>query len=132
MVNKLELNPTDARFQYNPGDTIVTADITVIAKDGRLYNTKPSIILNNHNDRPQDDTVTSQSLIFHFSNFADIQKKKVGISIKESSAVLDYITIKVYQFPNINILWIGILVMVIGTIMSLVRRVKMLRNSRVA
>ncbi len=130
VLNKLELNPADNRFQYNPNDTIIAADITVISKTGSIYKAKPAIMLNRDNQQQMEDTLTSLGLVFRFNSFADIQNKKLGIGVKESSAMLDYITIKAYEFPNINILWLGIMVTVIGTVMSMVRRILLLRKSK--
>ncbi len=51
------------------------------------------------------------------------------IGVRESSAVLDFVTLKAYEFPFINVLWLGILVMVVGIVMSIVQRVKQLARS---
>jgi cytochrome c-type biogenesis protein CcmF len=40
--------------------------------------------------------------------------------------------LKVYQFPFINLLWLGILVMITGLTMSIFRRVKLNRSLRTA
>jgi cytochrome c-type biogenesis protein CcmF len=44
--------------------------------------------------------------------------------VKETGNITDLLTLKVYEFPMINILWLGIVVMVVGLIMSIVQRVK--------
>ncbi len=54
------------------------------------------------------------------------------MGVKESSSVLDFVTLKAYEFPFINVLWLGILVMVAGILMSMVQRIKQLRRVAVA
>jgi cytochrome c-type biogenesis protein CcmF len=128
VVNQLELNPQEAKFANYAKDTLLAADITVISKDGRLYKTKPAFRLKGNQLEMMPDTVISQSLVFNLVKPGDVQKQEVEIGIKESSGILDFITLKVYEFPAINVLWIGILVTVIGTFMSIVRRVQLMRK----
>jgi cytochrome c-type biogenesis protein CcmF len=72
----------------------------------------------------------SQSLVFSLIKPGDIQKREVEIGIKESSAILDFLTLKVYEFPWINILWLGVVVVTIGFIMAIIRRVKLSRSAK--
>jgi cytochrome c-type biogenesis protein CcmF len=50
------------------------------------------------------------------------------MGVKESGAITDLITLKVYEFPMINVLWLGVIVMVIGFVMSIIQRYKTLKN----
>jgi cytochrome c-type biogenesis protein CcmF len=54
----------------------------------------------------------------------------VELGVKESGAIMQYVTLKAYKFPMINILWLGTIIMVIGLLMSAVRRVQMNRSFR--
>jgi cytochrome c-type biogenesis protein CcmF len=128
VVNKLELNPQDAKFGSNANDTLLAADITVISKDGRLYKSKPAFRLRGNQLEMLPDTLMSQSLVFALIKPGNLEKKEVEIGIKESNAILDFITLKVYEFPAINVLWLGIIVTVIGIIMSIVRRVQLMQR----
>ncbi len=132
VVNGLELNPKGGRFDAFAGDTILAADITVISKDGRLYKSKPAFRLKGTQLALMYDTVMSQSLVFSLVRPGDLQKREVEIGIKESSAVLDFLTLKVYEFPWINILWLGVIVMVVGFGMAIVRRVQLMNRSQKA
>jgi cytochrome c-type biogenesis protein CcmF len=67
--------------------------------------------------------VVSQSLVLKF-NTVDPKTGTLQIGVKESAAITDLITLKVYEFPMINVLWLGVVVMVIGFIMSIIQRVK--------
>ena len=129
VVKQLILNPPDKKFEAYAGDTIVAADISVISKDGRQYKGMPAFRLKGNQLEMLPDTVLSQSLVFTLIRPGDLEKKEVEIGVKESSAILDFITLKVYEFPWINILWLGIVVMMVGFSMAIVRRVKMMQRS---
>ena len=65
-----------------------------------------------------------KALLYDLINLADADSGKIELGIKEDKSIQDIITLKVYQFPFINVLWIGIVIMVIGFIMSIVQRVR--------
>jgi cytochrome c-type biogenesis protein CcmF len=54
----------------------------------------------------------------------DQKTGKLEIGVKESGSITDLITLKVYEFPMINVLWLGVVVMVIGFVMSIYQRVR--------
>jgi cytochrome c-type biogenesis protein CcmF len=62
-----------------------------------------------------------------------VQLQKVAgrnaeLGVKENDGILEYITLKAYKFPFINLLWLGTLVMVTGFMISVVRRVQLARR----
>ena len=74
--------------------------------------------------RELPDTVKSQSIAIRFNKITDQNTGKFEIGIRESTAISDLITLKVYEFPMINVLWIGIVVMTIGFGMAIYQRLK--------
>jgi cytochrome c-type biogenesis protein CcmF len=70
------------------------------------------------------DTLYSQGLAIQFTNVAP--DKHLEISVKESSRLTPFLALKVLQFPFINLVWLGTIIMIIGFVMSVVRRVKLL------
>jgi cytochrome c-type biogenesis protein CcmF len=46
------------------------------------------------------------------------------IGIKEPRTVQDFLTLKVYKFPFINLLWLGTIIMAVGFVISMVRRIQ--------
>jgi cytochrome c-type biogenesis protein CcmF len=123
-LNNLQLNPTDQRFRFTPADTVFIADVTVISKEGNRYKARPGFRLRNNQLEMLPDTVMSQSLVFNLNKLVDAEKREVELSIKESDAILDFITLKVYEFPQINLLWIGVVITVLGFGMSMVQRIR--------
>lgn len=124
ILHKVSVNPPEQKAKILPGETALFLDMTVISKDGRRYPVTPGIALQGMQLRSLPDSVVSQSLVLKFNKVLDQNTGKLEIGVKESGAITDLITLKVYEFPMINVLWLGVVVMVIGFGMSIVQRVK--------
>jgi cytochrome c-type biogenesis protein CcmF len=129
VLNKVSVNPSEQAALYNQGETALFLDIAVLSKDGRRYTAMPGIAVTGNEFRPIPDTVTAQSLILKFNKVKDEKKGLLEIGIKESGAITDLITLKVYEFPMINVLWLGIVIMVIGFVMSIIQRNRQSKNT---
>ncbi|HYM94006.1 MAG TPA: cytochrome c biogenesis protein CcsA [Chitinophagaceae bacterium] len=106
-------------------DSTVKGSVAVIkvhSKNNSTYTAQPLLISQKGNLFSFPDTVTSESLVFALNK---IEGEKVDMGVKESGNVLQYVTLKAYKFPFINILWLGIIIMVTGIIMSMVRRIRL-------
>ncbi len=128
ILNKVSKNPEAMKGKFNEGESALFLDMTVISKDGRRYAANPGVALNGMNLRELPDTVLAQSLVVKFNKVVDEKTGKLEIGIKESGAITDLITLKVYEFPMINILWLGVVIMVIGFFMSIFQRIKTARR----
>ena len=96
--------------------------LAVISKDGNKYEMNPKVALVGTNPVMIPDTLLAQSLVINFNKLIDPEKNKFEIAIKESKQVTELVTLKVYEFTMINILWMGIIIMVIGFLMSMKQR----------
>ena len=125
VLNKVVVNPSDFKRQVNAGETAVMLDMTVFSKDGRRYPVTPGFAVNmaDSSFRNLPDTVIAQSLIVRFDKLGE-DSGKMQIGIKETQNLNDLMTLKVYDFPFIATVWFGIIIMVIGLLMSLVQRVR--------
>ena len=110
-----------------PDDKVYTATIKVFSKNNTSYTSKPFLIDKGGSLYPVQDTVTSENLIFQL-NKADDNAAELGV--RESNTIMQYITLKAYKFPFINLLWAGVIIMVAGIIISIVRRVQLNRSGR--
>lgn len=132
VLNKVQVNPAEQQHKYKAGETALFLDISILSKAGSRYRAMPGMAIAGNNFRAITDTVHSQSLILSFNKVRDEKKGLLEIGIKESGAVTDLLTLKVYEFPMINILWLGIVVMVVGFVMSIIQRTKKSGPLRVA
>ncbi len=124
VLNGVIVNPADQRMRYASDETALFLDMTVISKEGKQYSAYPGIAIKGQKEMRQiADTVLSQSLIIQFNKVIDQKEGKLEIGIKETGNITDLLTLKVYEFPAINVLWLGILVMVIGFVMSIIQRI---------
>jgi cytochrome c-type biogenesis protein CcmF len=97
------------------GDSVFAANLTVYAKDSSRYKANPVLLIRGNNLIPVADTVLSQSLVVAF---VGAEQDGIKLGVKESNSILQYVTLKAYQFPAINVLWLGIVVMVIGFMLA--------------
>ena len=58
------------------------------------------------------DTLFAQNLAVELGSV--MNNKKIQILAKESSDLVPFVPLKVYMLPQINLVWIGILIMMTG------------------
>lgn len=102
-------------------DSAWLSEVKVFAKDGREFTVQPAFLIKDNQPSIKQDTVISQSLIIKLERG---ESGKMELGVKESGAVMRYITLKAYKFPYINVLWLGTIVMFIGFMMSMVYRLR--------
>ncbi|MEP6948598.1 MAG: cytochrome c biogenesis protein CcsA [Ginsengibacter sp.] len=122
VLNEILKNPNNERFHFNPSDTALVADISVYSRDSTKYKAWPALAIINRQINYIDDTVVRQNLYINLAGVATNRKFKIGV--KESDTLTDFITLKAYIFPYINLVWAGLLIMACGFIVSIGRRVK--------
>jgi len=110
-----------------PDDKVYTATIKVFSKNNTSYTSKPFLVDKGGSLYPIQDTVTSENLIFQLNKAND---NSAELGVKESNTIMQYITLKAYKFPFINLLWAGVIIMVTGIVISIVRRVQLNRSGR--
>jgi cytochrome c-type biogenesis protein CcmF len=129
VLKSVSVNPATKKDLLLPGETALFLNVDVTARDGRKYSAMPGIAIDNSSIRQISDTVVAQSLVLQFNKVIDQDKGVLQMGVKESGAITDLITLKVYEFPMINILWLGVIVMVVGFVMSIIQRYKALKNN---
>ena len=122
ILNKIEKSTDSLDKKLLPGEVGIGMNITVISKDGMRYKAMPVVAVKDSSLRNIADTVVAQSLILRFDKLAEDGKIELGI--KEDKSIQDIITLKVYQFPFVSILWIGIIIMIAGFLISMVQRIR--------
>ncbi len=120
-LNRVVPNPSNDRYRFTPVDTALMADLTVTTKEGLTYPAMPVFYVKDNQAKFVVDTIYAQNMAIGFSRV--LNNKKIEIQVKESRKLVPFVALKVYEFPFINVLWLGIFVMITGFIMSVVRRV---------
>ena len=99
------------------------ASVTVVSRDSMRYHAMPLLYIKNNEAHYIADTVFAQNLALVLGKVSD--KNRIELRVKESSGMVPFVALKVYEFPQINVLWIGTIIMIIGFVMSIVRRAKL-------
>ncbi len=120
ILNKVIKNPVNERYQFKPTDVALMADITVIGKDSARYKAMPVLQVDDFGVVHNDDTLYAQNLFLRFSGVSENRKIKIGI--KQSDSMIDFVTVKSYVFPYINLVWLGLIIMATGLIISMIKR----------
>jgi len=128
VLDRVTVNPSDESHKFTSKDTAIMAELSVTAIDGRKAGAKPVYYLKNNQAHYVLDTVLSQGLAIGLSRVVD--SRHIEISVKESNRLTPFVALKVLQFPYINLVWVGTVLMISGFIMSIFRRIKTLSKSR--
>jgi cytochrome c-type biogenesis protein CcmF len=121
VLNKVIKNPESNKFKIIPKGPSVMADISITTLDSQHYKAFPMLLIDSNAIRQADDTVYAQNLFVQFAGVTTDQRK-IKIGIKESDKMIDFVTLKAYIFPYINLVWIGLILMAVGFVMSIIRR----------
>jgi cytochrome c-type biogenesis protein CcmF len=122
VLNSILKNPDNERFHFTPNDTALVADISVYGQDSSKSKAYPALTISNQQINYINDTLIRRNLYFSLLGLAKDNKFKIGI--KESENLTDFITLKAYVFPYINLVWAGLLIMAGGFVISIGRRAK--------
>ena len=121
VLNKIVKNPVNERYHFNENDVALMADITVVNKDSMRYKAMPVLQVDNYGIiLNTDDTLYGQNLMLRFAGITE--GKKMNIGIKEIDKMTDFVTVKSYVFPYINLVWLGLIIMAVGLVMSMIKR----------
>ena len=121
VLDEVVKNPATNKFKIHLIGPAVAAHLTITDNDKEQYKAAPMILIDSMGINQVDDTVYAQNLYIKFAGVSSDQKK-IKIGVKESDKMIDFVTLKAYIFPYINLVWIGLVVMAIGLIMSMIRR----------
>ena len=121
-LKKVEKNPANSKYKFGENDIALQAEIQFVSKDSMHFDAYPMIIADSLGILQIDDTVYAQNLFVKFAGVSDNHKIKIGI--KESEQLIDFVTVKSYVFPYINLVWLGLIIMAMGLLMSAVFRTK--------
>ena len=102
-------------------DSAWLSELTVYSKEGRKFPATPAYFIKDGGASGKTDTIMEQNIVLALNKQPS---GAVELGIKESNAVMRYITLKAYRFPWINLLWLGTVIMVIGFMISMYFRIK--------
>jgi cytochrome c-type biogenesis protein CcmF len=129
ILDKVSVNPAKSKYTIAPSDTMIVADLTVVANNRTTYKAQPAISWKGVDSRFIFDTLFAENLALGFTS-VDYKAGTFELQVKESAKMVPFVALKVYEFPQINLLWIGTVVMVIGFFMSMLYRIRLYYKKR--
>jgi cytochrome c-type biogenesis protein CcmF len=123
ILDSLSTRFDKAAYKLQKDDIAVIANLRLLDVR-KTYQAKPIYIIRNNSIEPQLAKVDDLGLQFMFWKVIP-ESGKVEISLQEKKVnKRDFIVMQALVFPYINILWGGCIIMIIGTILAVVERVK--------
>lgn len=113
----------EPRYEQQTGNLSVKARLTVYDLTKEVGHLSPVYAIENNSYQSfQEDTLKSMGLYARFVKVLPDQNA-VELQIRQTNPKDDYIVLKAILFPYINVLWLGIVVMVIGFFLSMYNRI---------
>lgn len=110
-------------IELKPTDVAIGAKLNIVS-NGKTYTAEPIYMIRNNNAFDFARKVDDAGLKFRFTKVIP-QENKVEITVyQQRESDKKYIVMRAIQFPFVNLLWAGTIIMVIGIILSIFRRNK--------
>ena len=118
----------DKRYKPEETDLPVAAKLTVFDKEGMKHDLSPIYVVHNKETISRiEDTLQAMDLYVRLENIivktdsatSTPTSASAEIMIKQTDPKDDFIVLKALVFPYINVLWAGVIIMVLGFFISL-------------
>ena len=126
ILDSVIVNPDTEKFHFGRGDTALMAKIRVISHDSQHYTITPLLYVKNNQVHHIPDTLFEQNLAVELGSV--LNNRKLNLQVKESTDLVPFVALKVYMFPQINLVWLGVVIMMSGFVISLLQRQRTLRK----
>jgi cytochrome c-type biogenesis protein CcmF len=111
---------------FAEGDSLYEAYIKIHSKYGSIFSVRSSLAIVKGEKLALHDTISSEGLILRLQKVNP--DRSIELGVKESDAVMKFVTLKAYKYPFINLLWFGVIITATGIIISMVRRIQLNRT----
>ncbi len=123
IMNSLDNHLDLKKYNLKDGDIAVGARLSIIDSSHKAYNAEPIYVITGNEVHLIDDLLNEPGLKFSFSRIdPKLHKIDIGIAVARHREK-DYIVMEAIIFPYINVLWIGCLVMILGTVLAIRKRI---------
>lgn len=133
VVNNVLKDPTQSKHTIEKGEIALILDVSVtsIQKfDTAMYTLNPGLKVVGNEIIALPDSLPNEHLAVQVNRIADQQSGKLELGVKDTKPTVELVTLKVYEFPMINVLWLGIVVMTFGFLFSMYQRIRTLAAKR--
>ncbi|MET4140840.1 cytochrome c biogenesis protein CcsA [Pedobacter sp. UYP1] len=126
-VKDLNFKPTAKSLALAEGDIAVGLPLE-INLNGKIYKTEPIFLVKGNNTFDFARNIPELGLRLRFTKILPDQKKVELQVFEKPQQSKDWVVFKSIEFPYINLYWVGLIVMVIGFVISIIRRQKEIKS----
>jgi cytochrome c-type biogenesis protein CcmF len=122
LIDSITTNLNEEQFAKNDSSLIVTAVLKATDINGKIFRATPKYVLKNSMIMPEQFELNDLGLKFVFWK---INPAEGSVEIQMSEKVgntKDFVVLEAYMFPYINVLWLGCIIMIIGTVIAIMER----------
>ncbi len=124
VIDSLRSDVSEEQYKNDETHLAVTAVLKCLDVKGRVYYARPQFVIQNNVVIPKEDLVNELGLKLVFWKI-NPDNGTVEITMSERlDNNKDFIVMEAYVFPYINILWLGCLIMAIGTVIAILERIR--------
>ncbi|RBL91554.1 cytochrome c biogenesis protein CcsA [Chitinophaga flava] len=124
VLKGLNTQPASKNYVPEKNDLTVGAQLEVHTQTDDSFKLEPIYYIRDSSYQYSvEDTLAALNLSVRFARIMPAENK-IELKVKEAAGFSDYVVMKALVFPYINVLWLGVIVMVIGTGMSIVQRTR--------
>lgn len=124
VIDSIRSNLSKAEYEKNDSLLEVTAVLRCVDVNSKIYYAYPKFIIKRNIIIPQEDLVDELGLKLVFWK-VNPEEGTIEITLSEKlSNAKDFIVMEAYVFPYINVLWLGCLIMAIGTFIAILERIR--------
>lgn len=126
-VKALNNKPVVRDLKIEKEDLAVSLPLEVNVS-GKIYNAEPLFLIKGNNTFDFARKIDELGLRVRFTKIIPDENKFELQIFEKPQQAKDWVVFKSIEFPYINLYWIGTIVMVIGFLMSIIRRKKELKT----
>jgi cytochrome c-type biogenesis protein CcmF len=128
VIDSLRTNVNEAEYKISDSLLEVTAVLKAYDTQKNIYTARPKYIIKNNTQIPGEYIIEELGLKFVFWK---INPEEGTIEITMSERVgnsKDFIVMEAHLFPFINVLWLGCIIMALGTAIAIMERIHQIRR----
>lgn len=122
ILERINSNAKDANMNIENLSLLIAAELKVYTLNG-VYDATPMYGIRENSELKFESVVDAARLRFKFEG-VDPKTGTIRIETAELDSSGDFIIMKAIVFPWINLVWAGTIIMIIGFLMAIVRRIR--------
>jgi cytochrome c-type biogenesis protein CcmF len=124
VIDSLRTNLSRQEYEKNDSLLEVTAVLRALNINAKTFYAYPRFVISNNVVIPREDVIEGLGLKFVFWKINPTEGTIEITMSEKNSNTKDFFVMEAYVFPYINVLWIGCLVMALGTGIAIIERIR--------